>query len=167
MDDDIDSTDDIQLSSLINGRRASPRTDISIPGGNTTKPLELEISSSAVVDGKVVVKTRKRRFHRLVKIFMALVAALLIIVAKGVMSSREEVSSKDIIMSEDEPNPPDLPDSIKLFYPPKTQQDIDTLNIELKKYSDPVVTRALQRTKREKFKGQGSHSVTFCDSSPS
>ncbi|KAL7450447.1 hypothetical protein ACHAWC_002366 [Mediolabrus comicus] len=143
MDDDIDSSDDIQLSSLINGRRASPRThpNEDIPdGNNSTKPLELEISSAAVVDGKVVVKKRKRRYHRLVKIFMALVAALLIIVAKGVMTSRE-VSSKDIIMSEDEPNPPDLPDSIKLFYPPKTQQEIDALNVELNKYSDPVVTR--------------------------
>src|SRR6056300_374244 len=100
MDDDIDSSDDIQLSCLINGRRASPRThpNEDIPDRNTTKPLELEISSAAVVDGKVVVKTRKRRYHRLVKLFMALVAALLIIIAKGVMSSRKEVSSKDIIM---------------------------------------------------------------------
>ncbi len=150
MGDDLDSND-IQLSSLIAGNERAPRqsdqdTDDDNNGTISHRPLELETSSSLEVK---LGKRRRRRLNRFVKLFVALAAALLIIAAllwrvlpvhreqdtTGAMDS----SKKDKV--EDEPNPPTLPDSIKIFYPPKTQQDIAALGAELSKFSDPVITK--------------------------
>mmetsp|Transcript_24460 Transcript_24460/g.37418 ORF Transcript_24460/g.37418 Transcript_24460/m.37418 type:complete len:742 (-) Transcript_24460:31-2256(-) len=154
MDDDLDSTDDIQLSSLISGKRAPRHPDEDTAGDDVIRriaihrPLELETSSS--LDIKLE-KGRRPRFNRFIKLFVALAAALLIIAsliwrvlpvnreqdntAGGTMDS----SKKDTV--EDEPNPPILPDSIHIFYPPKTEPEIEALNAELSKFSDPIVTK--------------------------
>lgn len=41
---------------------------------------------------------------------------------------------------DDEPNPPSLPDSIKLFYPPENEGQIKAMQHTLNKYSDPIET---------------------------
>eukprot|EP00985_Skeletonema_marinoi_P028460 scaffold24927_cov72-Skeletonema_marinoi.AAC.1 len=153
MNDDLDSTDDIQLSSLISGKRAPrhPDEDTADEDANRRitihRPLELETSSS--LDIKLE-KGRRRRFNRFIKLFVALAAALLIIASliwRVLPVNREQDNTtggtmdppkKDMV--EDEPNPPILPDSIHIFYPPKTQQQIEALNAELSKFSDPIVT---------------------------
>ena len=130
MDSDLEdssSSDDIQL--------LSPRQPTVI----IQRPLEVETSSS--LDVKLQ-KRRRRRFNRFVKLFISLAAVLLIITSlywRVLPMSREQDTAKDVV--EDEPNPPMLPDSVKIFYPPKTQQEIIALHAELSKFSDPIVTK--------------------------
>ncbi|ACI64129.1 predicted protein [Thalassiosira pseudonana CCMP1335] len=42
---------------------------------------------------------------------------------------------------EDEPNPPPLPNSMKLFYPPRNVNEIQSMQRILNQYSDPILTR--------------------------
>ena len=162
MEDDLDSSDDVQLSSLIDGKRAPRQPDKDTEDNNDVdrriiiqRPLELETSSS--LDVKLQKRRRRRRFNRFVKLFVSLAAVLLIIASlywRVLPVSREQdtsgtmdcyppgtmdCSKKDAM--EDEPNPPTLPDSIKIFYPPQTQQEIEALNAELRKFSDPIITK--------------------------
>jgi hypothetical protein len=54
--------------------------------------------------------------------------------------STEEESTADETMGNDEPNPPTLPESMILFYPPKNNQDIEHIQTTLNSYSDPTMT---------------------------
>lgn len=54
--------------------------------------------------------------------------------------STEEESSADDTMENDESNPPTLPESMVLFYPPKSEQDIEHIQTTLNRYSDPIMT---------------------------
>mmetsp|Transcript_14260 Transcript_14260/g.20249 ORF Transcript_14260/g.20249 Transcript_14260/m.20249 type:complete len:733 (+) Transcript_14260:25-2223(+) len=155
MGDDLDS-DDIQLSSLIVGnKRASRQSDQDTADNDDNnvdqrtiihRPLELETSSSLEVK---LGKRRRRRLKRLVKLFVAFAAFLLIIASQlwrvlPVSKEQDTTGAMDSSKTdkvEDEPNPPTLPDSIKIFYPPKTQQDIAALGAELSKFSDPIITK--------------------------
>ena len=157
MGDDLDSTDDIQLSSLIGGSKRAPRQSDQDTADDDDyndvdrriiihRPLELETNSSLEVK---LGKRRRRRLNRFVKLFVALAAALLVIasVLWRLLPANREQDTKGAMDSsktdtvEDEPNPPTLPDSIQIFYPPKTQQEIAALNAELSKFSDPIITK--------------------------
>jgi len=146
--DDVDRTDDIQLSSLIDGKRAPRQLEEDTADDNDNrrishKPLELETASS--LDIKLGKRRRRRRCHRFVKLCVALTAVILIVsyILWRVLPLQESHTTTGSMDSskKDEPNPPTLPDSIKLFYPPKTQQEIEALNAELSKFSDPIVTK--------------------------
>jgi hypothetical protein len=50
------------------------------------------------------------------------------------------VRNTQLILRYDEPNPPVLPDSVKLFHPPTNERDIELMRKTLERYSDPVVT---------------------------
>ena len=148
----MDCTDDIQFSSLIDGKRVprQPEEDTvdNVNRRVSHKPLELEETlSSSSLDAKL--RKRRRRCRRYSKLCIALAAAILIIASilwrrfpmreDNTTTGTMDSSKKDTL--KDEPNPPYLPDSMKLFYPPKTQQESEALNAELSKFSDPIKTK--------------------------
>lgn len=43
-------------------------------------------------------------------------------------------------LSDDEPNPPIFPNSIKLFFPPRNEEELEAMRTTLREFSDPVLS---------------------------
>jgi hypothetical protein len=69
---------------------------------------------------------------------VAILAASATMVVKNALSDSSSDSSFDL--GDDEPNPPILPESVTIFFPPKNEEDIELMRTTLKRYSDPIMT---------------------------
>ena len=116
-----------EQASLIDSSDTSITTTCVPSEGNTSrKPLDLEIQKD--------ISTRKGR-HK--KQNVKLVIACLISV---VLAAPWIKMSTHLSQGEDEPNPPTLPDSMIMFFPPQNEYEIQKMQASIHKYSDPILT---------------------------
>jgi len=86
------------------------------------------------------------RRSRQIKKVIAACTVVIILVASVSIAMRKRSLPKHSTEAEDygdecnEPNPPPLPHSIQLFYPPRNDEEIQQLNKRLQEYSDPILT---------------------------
>ena len=72
---------------------------------------------------------------------VAIFAASATMVARHTfMSTSASSSDSSLDLGDDELNPPILPESVTLFFPPKNEQEIELMQTTLKRYSDPIMT---------------------------
>ncbi|KAL7464314.1 hypothetical protein ACHAXS_004651 [Conticribra weissflogii] len=84
------------------------------------------------------------------RVFCIVFSALLFLLAFALVPMVTHLKSSEPIQwseDQDEPNPPELPDSMVLLQPPQNEQEADHLNKILEEYSDPKITLAEFRDK--------------------
>eukprot|EP00956_Cyclotella_meneghiniana_P002256 scaffold2546_cov64-Cyclotella_meneghiniana.AAC.7 len=99
--------------------------DSSCEGNDSRQPLEVEIQKE--------ISTRRR--HK--RINAKLVIACLISV---VFATPWIKMSTHLSQGENEPNPPTLPDSMVVFFPPQNEYETQKMQASIHKYSDPILT---------------------------
>ena len=131
---------------------------------HTTINLPLEITPSSPIPPKRLFDDIRSKNTRRTKSILTLIVSIAIVITiasaiviimsqrnKKIVKATTTTSTEDMddttedetsntIMNNLEPNPPPLPDSMKLFHPPQNEQERDEMKRVLQSYSDPIVT---------------------------
>jgi len=109
------------------------------------------LQGSSVWTRQLLKKSRVRRPSflkqpsRKLRVCCIIFSALIFLLASALVTMVTHLKSSEPIQwsdGQDEPNPPQLPDSMVLLHPPQNDQAADHLNEILQEYSDPKLTLA-------------------------
>jgi hypothetical protein len=106
--------------SLIEPSIASGIDNLSTRKSFESRPLEIQ--------APITKKSPRRRYIKLLFYFVLALTIAAPWIKMGVN-----------LLAEDEPNPPRLPDSMVMFYPPRNYQEIQQMQALLDTYSDPIL----------------------------